>query len=97
MIVSNEPGYYREGAYGIRIENLQYVTEASDIAGGEIAMLGFECLTFAPLARDLIETDLLSAAERDWVDAYHGRVLEMIGGELEGEAKAWLEAACAPL
>ncbi len=97
MIVSNEPGYYREGSYGIRIENLQYVTEAGEIAGGEIAMLGFQCLTYAPLARDLIKTGLLSEAERNWVDAYHGDVLGLIGGELEGDVKAWLEVACAPL
>ena len=97
MIVSNEPGYYKEGAFGIRIENLQYVTPAEDIEGGERPMLGFECLTFAPLARRLIKTDLLSPQERDWVDDYHQRVLAEIGPLLDGEALDWLEQACQPL
>jgi Xaa-Pro aminopeptidase len=97
MIVSNEPGFYKEGAYGIRIENLQYVTPAEPIDGGDRPMLGFECLTFAPLARNLIDTDLLTADERDWVDDYHQRVLAEIGDLVEGEVKAWLKTACAPL
>ncbi len=97
MIVSNEPGFYKEGAYGIRIENLQYVTPAADIAGGERAMLGFECLTFAPLARDLIATELLTRQERAWVDDYHQRVLAQIKPQLDGPAADWLETACTPL
>lgn len=97
MIVSNEPGYYREGAYGIRIENLQYVTAPAPIAGGEREMLGFANLTWAPLARDLIDLDLLSPGERAWVDTYHRGVMDVIGPQLEGEVKSWLEAACAPL
>lgn len=97
MIVSNEPGYYKEGAYGIRIENLQYVTPAEEIEGGDRAMLGFECLTFAPLARDLIVADLLTPQEHDWVDDYHQRVLAEISPRVEGDVLAWLKAACAPL
>ena len=97
MILSNEPGYYREGEYGIRIENLQYVTAPAAIAGGEIDMLGFECLTFAPLSRDLIVTDMLSETERAWVDDYHARVWSLISGRLERDVKAWLKAACEPL
>ncbi len=97
MIVSNEPGYYRVGAYGIRIENLQYVTPAEEIDGGDRPMLGFECLTFAPLARALIETRLLSDDEKIWLDDYHTRVLAEIGPALSGADAAWLEAACAPL
>ena len=97
MIVSNEPGYYREGHYGIRIENLQYITPPAPIEGGEIDMMGFECLTWAPLARDLIVVDMLSNAERDWVNAYHARVQDILSGQLEGDVKAWLEQACAPL
>lgn len=98
MIVSNEPGFYKEGAYGIRIENLQYVTPAEEIEGGDRPMLGFECLTFAPLCRELIVTDLLSQAERDWVDDYHQRVLAEVGPNLdEAACEAWLVAACAPL
>ncbi|MEO1641834.1 MAG: aminopeptidase P family protein [Pseudomonadota bacterium] len=97
MILSNEPGFYKEGAYGIRIENLQYVTPAEPIEGGDRNMLGFECLTFAPLARDLIEASLLTPDERDWVDDYHQRVLAEIGDLVEGEVKDWLEAACKAL
>ena len=97
MIVSNEPGYYREGAYGIRIENLQYVTPPEEIKGGERAMLGFQCLTYAPLARALIEVSELTPAERDWVDDYHQEVLARIGPHLTGEVADWMQAACAPL
>jgi Xaa-Pro aminopeptidase len=95
MIVSNEPGFYKAGAYGIRIENLQYVTPAKDIPGGEIPMLGFECLTFAPLARRLIDVKLLSKDERKWVNDYHKRVWKLLNRKLDGEAKDWLKAACA--
>jgi Xaa-Pro aminopeptidase len=97
MIVSNEPGFYKEGAYGIRIENLQYVTPAEAIDGGDRPMLGFECLTFAPLAKNLIDPALLTQEELDWVDDYHQRVLSEIGDLVDGEVKDWLEAACSPL
>lgn len=97
MIVSNEPGFYKEGAYGIRIENLQYVTPPEEIDGGDRLMLGFECLTFAPLARNLIDETLLSSEECDWVDDYHQRVLTEIGDLVEGEAAEWLAKACKPL
>ncbi|MEP4380299.1 MAG: aminopeptidase P family protein [Alphaproteobacteria bacterium] len=97
MIVSNEPGYYKEGAFGIRIENLLAVTEPSEIAGGDRAMLGFETLTLAPIDRCLIDPDLLNAGERAWVDAYHARVADEIGPLLDGEARVWLAGATAPL
>ncbi len=97
MIVSNEPGYYKTGGYGIRIENLQVVTPAEDIAGGERPMLGFETLTLAPIARELIVSRLLTREERDWLNAYHARVLATIGPQLDGEARVWLEAATAAL
>jgi len=97
MIVSNEPGYYKTGAYGIRIENLQVVTPAADIEGGERPMLGFETLTLAPIARDLIVKALLTKEEIAWVNTYHARVWEKIGPQLDGDAKAWLEAATKPL
>ncbi|MEL7284659.1 MAG: M24 family metallopeptidase, partial [Pseudomonadota bacterium] len=97
MIVSNEPGFYKEGAYGIRIENLQYVTPPEEIEGGDRPMLGFECVTFAPLARALIVSDLLTTEERDWVDDYHQRVLSEIGDLVDGPAKDWLLSACEPL
>jgi Xaa-Pro aminopeptidase len=97
MIVSNEPGYYKTGAYGIRIENLQVVTPASDIPGGERPMLGFEQLTLAPIDRRLVEKGLLTPEEIAQLDAYHAQVLAKIGPLLEGEAKAWLADVCAPL
>ena len=97
MIVSNEPGYYKAGEYGIRIENLQYVTEAKAINGGERKMLGFVNLTWAPIHRDLIVTDRLTQEERDYMDAYHASVMERVGPLVEGNAKLWLEGACAPL
>ena len=97
MIVSNEPGYYKEGAYGIRIENLQYVTSPRTIPGGDRPMLGFEALTLAPIDRTLILPDLLTAEERDQLDAYHARVLSEIGPHLDASVRAWLEGACAPI
>ena len=98
MILSNEPGYYKEGAYGIRIENLQFVTEPSAIPGGEREMLGFETLTLAPMDRRLIVVELLSPQERAQMDAYHARVLAVVGPRIEQpEVRAWLEAACTPL
>ncbi|HTK33946.1 MAG TPA: aminopeptidase P family protein [Caulobacteraceae bacterium] len=97
MIVSNEPGYYKTGAYGIRIENLQVVSPASEIAGGERPMLGFETLTLAPIDRRLIDLDLLDAGERGWMDAYHARVLAAVGPQVEPDVRGWLEKVCAPL
>lgn len=101
MIVSNEPGYYKTGEYGIRIENLVAVTQPETIAGGERAMLGFETLTLAPIDRRLVVVDLLTDAERQWFDAYHARVRAVIGAALDGPDNApvrdWLEDATAPL
>jgi Xaa-Pro aminopeptidase len=97
MIVSNEPGYYKTGAYGIRVENLQVVTPAAPVEGGERPMLGFETLTLAPLDRALIVKTMLTKDERDWVNAYHARVRDKIAPQLEGEAKEWLIAATEPL
>ena len=96
MILSNEPGYYKAGEYGIRIENLVLVEERT-IPGAEKPMLGFETLTYAPIDRHLVEVEALSADERAWLDAYHARVAEVVGPQLDGEALAWLKAACAPL
>jgi Xaa-Pro aminopeptidase len=97
MIVSNEPGYYKTGAYGIRIENLQYVTEPADIPGGERPMLGFETLTLAPIDRRLVETEILTAEESAQLNAYHARVLAEVGPLVEADVRAWLEGACAPI
>ena len=96
MILSNEPGYYKSGEYGIRIENLVLVVE-KQVEGAEKDMLGFETLTHTPIERRLIVREMLSAQEIDWLNAYHADVLAKIGPRLEGEDRAWLEAACAQL
>lgn len=98
MILSNEPGYYREGAFGIRIENLIVVRDAPAVAGGDNrAMLDFETLTYVPLDRRLIDTALLSNDERAWIDCYHSDTLHKIGPRVEASALDWLTAVCAPL
>ena len=96
MILSNEPGYYKSGEYGIRIENLVLVEERH-VAGQERDLLGFRELTLAPIDRNLIETALLTPGERDWVDVYHARVRVEIGPLLDDAAQAWLAAATALL
>ena len=96
MILSNEPGYYKTGQYGIRIENLVLV-ERREVAGAEKVLLGFETLTFAPLDRRLIELGLLDAGEREWIDAYHAEVAEVVEPQLTGAAAEWLGAETAPL
>ncbi|WP_235035485.1 aminopeptidase P family protein [Roseomonas sp. 18066] len=97
MILSDEPGYYLPGAYGIRIENLLLVQEAATQPDQRKKFLEFETLTLAPYDRRLIALSLLSPAERGWIDAYHARVLAEVGPGLEPEVAAWLRAACAPL
>ncbi|MBO0712340.1 MAG: aminopeptidase P family protein [Acetobacteraceae bacterium] len=96
MILSNEPGFYLTGAYGIRLENLLLVQNA-DFADATKPFLRFETLTLAPFDRSLIEPALLDPWERTWLDAYHARVLSEIGPKLDEPVRAWLEAACAPL
>jgi Xaa-Pro aminopeptidase len=98
MILSNEPGYYREGAFGIRIENLIVVQPAPPLPGGDARdQLCFETLTFVPLDRRLIVTAMLAPDERVWIDAYHADVLAKIGPRVAGSSLDWLNAACAPL
>lgn len=97
MIVSNEPGYYKDGEYGIRIENLEVVMPAEDLPGGDRPMHRFEALTLAPIDRRLIDKSLLSAEETAQLDAYHARVLREIGPRVEPEVRAWMEEVCAPL
>jgi Xaa-Pro aminopeptidase len=96
MILSIEPAYYRQGAYGIRLENLALVAERP-IAGGELPMLGFEPLTMAPFDRSLIDPRLLTPDEVGWLDAYHARVRREIGPDLDRDERAWLDAATRPL
>ncbi|TXN24921.1 M24 family metallopeptidase, partial [Methylobacterium sp. WL93] len=96
MILSNEPGYYRAGAYGIRIENLVLV-EPRTVPGGERPVLGFETLTLVPYDRRLIVPEMLSPDARAWVDAYHARVRDVLSADLDPETRAWLERATAAL
>jgi Xaa-Pro aminopeptidase len=96
MILSNEPGFYATGEYGIRLENLLLVVPA-DLPQASRPFLAFETLTLAPFDRALIEPALLTAAERAWLDAYHARVLADVAPQLDAATAAWLEAACAPL
>ena len=97
MILSNEPGYYREGQYGIRLENLILVEQAAQIEGGETDMHGFETLTLAPFDRRLIDPAMMSDDELDWLNAYHARVESEIGPLVEADVVEWLSAACAPI
>ncbi|WP_226779228.1 aminopeptidase P family protein [Oceaniglobus trochenteri] len=98
MILSNEPGYYRDGAFGIRIENLVVVQQAPALAGSDGRdQLSFETLTFAPIDRRLIDTALLAPGERDWLNAYHAEVSARITPEVDAEVAAWLARATAPI
>jgi len=98
MILSNEPGYYRTGEFGIRIENLIVTGPAPDIEGGDDRdMLSFETITYVPIDRMLIDVALLSNDERDWINGYHAETMAKIGPLIDGPAKEWLEQACAPL
>ena len=97
MILSNEPGYYRQGHYGIRIENLIAVTAPEPVPGGEVDMHAFETLTLAPIDRRLIDPAFLSPEEREWLNAYHRRVFEEISPLVENDVAAWLREATAPL
>ncbi|MGV2494901.1 aminopeptidase P family protein [Pelagerythrobacter aerophilus] len=96
MILSNEPGYYKGGEYGIRIENL-ILTVKREIPGGEGEWLGFETLTFVPIDRTLVERSLLTEEEIAWWNDYHAKTREILAPQLDGEALAWLEEACRPL
>jgi Xaa-Pro aminopeptidase len=97
MILSNEPGYYRPGSFGIRIENLIYVREAEAIEGGDQPMLGFETLTFVPIDRKLIVEDLLTRDELQWLDAYHAKTREeLLPLIADAATRQWLEQATAP-
>ncbi len=96
MILSNEPGYYKAGEFGIRTENLVLV-EPREIAGAEGEYFGFETLTFAPIDATLVERSMLTPEDIQWWNAYHARVEAILAPQLEGDALEWLKAACAPL
>ena len=96
MLLSNEPGYYKAGQYGIRIENLILVVPR-DIPGGTEPMLGFDTLTFVPIERELVEPTLLTNEERLWLNEYHADVAERLGPDLDPEHRSWLARKCAPI
>jgi Xaa-Pro aminopeptidase len=96
MILSDEPGYYRPGHYGIRLENLLLVQPA-EISDAAKPFLRFETLTLAPFDRRLVAAHLLTAEELLWLNSYHAQVFSVIGPVLDEEARAWLAAACAPI
>ena len=97
MILSNEPGYYKAGAYGIRIENLVLTIEAPAVAGAEKPLRAFETLTLAPIDRRLIAPALMTADETAWLDGYHARVRTELSPQLDDATRAWLARATAPL
>jgi Xaa-Pro aminopeptidase len=98
MILSNEPGYYRPGSFGIRIENLIFVTDLQPIEGGDLPMMGFETLTWCPIDRRLVVKALLTEEEHQWLDAYHASVREKLSPLIsDADVLAWLEQATQPL
>lgn len=97
MILSNEPGYYKPDAYGIRIENLVVAVEAPPQEDNGRPMLSFETITFAPIDLRLVEPSLMTAEEVAWLDAYHAEVRKRVAPSLDGDARAWLDAATAPI
>jgi Xaa-Pro aminopeptidase len=97
MILSNEPGYYKTGAYGIRIENLVLVTEAPPIAGAEKSLIAFETLTLAPIDRRLVDRSLLTSEEVLWLDGYHAWVAKTLAPLVDDASRAWLTDATQPV
>ena len=97
MVISNEPGFYKEGSFGIRIENLEVVRDLKRENSGNSQMLGFESLTLAPIDRSLVVISMLDEKELSWLEEYHKRVLEAVGPLVDGSTLAWLKKACLPL
>ncbi len=97
MVISNEPGYYKTGEYGIRIENLVAVREAEKLAGAEKTLLEFETITLAPIDLNMIEVRLLSDSEKTWLNGYHTRVRETLSPLVDAETKTWLAVATAAI
>ena len=96
MILSNEPGYYKTGSFGIRIENLILV-EKREIPGAEREMYGFETLSFTPIDLALVEPSIMTREEIDWLNAYHAKTREVVTPSVSGETLAWLEKATRPI
>ena len=97
MILSNEPGFYKAEEFGIRIENLIVVRPGQPVPGGEREMMSFETITMAPIHRDLVCVELLTDAERRWINDYHAEVRQKIGPHVKGDVAAWLEGATQPV
>ena len=97
MVISNEPGYYKEGAYGIRIENLVCVGSLHKDAGTERPMMNFETLTYAPIDKRLVDLEILNENEVSWLNSYHVQVFEKISPQLEESDLAWLKEATSVL
>jgi Xaa-Pro aminopeptidase len=97
MVLSNEPGYYKAGAYGIRIENLQAVVEILGITGSDKKLFGFETLTLVPIDRRAVEVSMLTDAELKWLNAYHLRVRQVLRSMVDESSAVWLEAATLPI
>ena len=99
MILSNEPGYYQEGDFGIRIENLIVVREAGPVPGGDRNMLSFETITLAPIDRRLISPQLMTPVECAWLNTYHNRVYGTVSASksLTPQERDWLREACLPI
>jgi Xaa-Pro aminopeptidase len=97
MILSNEPGYYKSGGYGIRIENLVLVTEAAPVADAERSLNAFETLTLAPIDLRLVAPAMMTEAEIAWLNSYHARVRETLSSLVDAQTRAWLEQATRPI
>jgi Xaa-Pro aminopeptidase len=97
MLISNEPGFYKVGAYGIRIENVVLVTPAEKTAEDEHEMMSFETLTLAPIDRRLIASDMLTPEERRWLNAYHAWVFDTLASKLDDSTQNWLQNATRPI
>ncbi|MGA0315784.1 MAG: M24 family metallopeptidase, partial [Alphaproteobacteria bacterium] len=97
MVISNEPGFYKEGSFGIRIENLEVVRDLKCENSSNSRMLGFESRTLVPIDRSLVVTSMLDDKELSWWEEYHKRVLEAVGPLVDGSTLAWLKKACLPL
>ena len=95
MVVSNEPGYYKEGEFGIRTENLIFVKQVGEVDGKKL--FGFENLTFVPIDTRLLDQSLLTENERDWLNTYHKEVLDKITPMVNEEVLAWLKEAAKPV
>jgi Xaa-Pro aminopeptidase len=97
MILSNEPGYYKTGGFGIRIENLVLVVAAAEVPGAERKLNAFETLTLAPIDRRLVIPQMLTSEETAWLDRYHARVAQTLAPLLDAETRTWLDAATRPI